>query len=446
MIHHQMKTKLWVVLPTVLLPLLLCAQPQQKKYRLEEAVQLGLANSKQLKLDSARFTQTQVKQDQVKDYALPDVRVNASYTRLSDITPVSFQFPGSPEPVTLLPNIPNTYGLSASVREGIFTGFKLKYTQESYGFLTKAAALDVDKDRDEVRLNIISAYIAYVKLQLSNAIITENLTAAKQRVEEVTSMRDRGLATDNDVLKAQLYQSNLELSANDAGSSISVAQFNMGILLGLQPGTMFDADTTGLFQAVSLKPEEAYEQDAKTARNDVKALGYRLQASQSGIKVAQAGYYPTLNLAADYLDARPNQRIFPLQDKFTSTWDVGLTLSWNLTSLYTTKHSLQDARIQQQMTQFQAEQLNDNIRAEIFQGYASCQNALNKTNTLNLAVKQANENSRQVKAKYDQQVALMSDVLDADAALLQTRINLVMQRADLQLAYFRLEKSTGTLK
>lgn len=434
-------------LTTLATGLLISALPAQstQKLSLNQAVQLGVGNSKQLKLDTAKFNQSLLKQEQTKDYSLPDVRVGASYSRLSDITPISFQFPGNPEPVTLLPNIPNTYALSASLRQGIFTGFKLKYTQESYGYLTKAAQLDVDKDRSDVQLNIVSAYIGFVKLKLSQKIIDDNLAVAKQRVDEVSSMRDRGLATDNDVLKAQLYQSNIELTKSDADNSISVAQYNLDVMLGLPEGTVIDADTTGLFGAMALKTEQSYEQDALSARSDVKAIGYRLQASQTGIHVAQSGYYPTLSLGADYLDARPNQRIFPLQDEFKTTWSVGLTLSWNLTSLYTTKHSLQDAKVQQLMTQTQSEQLNENIRAEVFQNYTTCQNAQNKTSTLNLAVKQSEENSRQMKARYNQQAALMSEVLDADAALLQSRVNLVLQRAETALCYYRLQKSAGAL-
>lgn len=426
-------------------PLLVNAQESQT-LTISQAVQMGISNSKTLQLDTLKLAQIKIKQAQVGDAALPNVTVNAGYTRLSDITPLTFQFPGNPEPVTLYPNIPNQYQLRASVGENIFSGWKLKYSIESYGYLTKASELDVAKDESEVRFNIISAYIGFVKLRLSQQIVQENINAAKQRVDEVTSMRERGLATDNDVLKTQLYQSNLELSQSDVDNSVAVAQYNLCILLGMPVTTIIQADTTGLFAAVNLLPESNYEQLALSNRTELQAAGYRAQASESNVKVAQSVFYPTVGVGADYDYDRPNQRIFPPTDEFNSSWDIGVKLSWNLTNLYSGRHSVEDAKVQAAQTQVQSDMLSDNIRMEVFQNYSACQNASNKLKTLELAVTQSSENSRQVKAKYNEQAALMSDVLDADAALLQARVNLVLQRAELQLAYQKLLKSTGTLK
>lgn len=427
------------------LPLAMTAQNSQT-LTINQAVQMGMSNSKVLRMDTLKLAQARIKQSQVNDAALPNVNVSAGYTRLSDITPLQFQFPGNPEPVTLYPNIPNQYILHASVGENIFTGWKLKYSIESYGYLTKASELDVAKDEGEVRFNIMAAYLSFVKLRLSQQIVDENIHVAQQRVDEVTSMRERGMATDNDVLKAQLYQSNLLLSKSDMENSVAVSQYNLCILLGLPETTMIQADTTGLFAAIALQTESSYEQLAISNRTELQAAGARNQASMSNVKVAQSVYYPTVGVFADYAYDRPNQRIFPPSDEFNATWDAGVRLTWNLTGLYAGKHNIADAKMQVMQSQLQTDMLTDNIRMEVFQNYSAVVTAQNKLTTLDLAVKQSEENNRQVKAKYDQQAALMSDVLDADASLLQSRVNLVLQRAEVQLAYNRLLKSTGTLK
>ncbi|MCX6310320.1 MAG: TolC family protein [Bacteroidetes bacterium] len=411
-----------------------------------QAVQLGLSNSKQLKLDSMKFNQTQVKQSQIKDAALPNVFVNAGYTRLSNITPLSFSFPGNPEPITMMPNIPNTFSASIGLREGIFNGWKLKYTEESYNYLTKATQLDIDKDQSEVRLNIMSAYVSFVKLKLSQQIVDQEIVALKKLVDEIKSQRDRGIVTDNDVMKAQLHESNVELAKSDVDNSIAIAQFNLCILLGLKQGSIIETDTTGLFAAVQLAAESVYESDAFANRNEKKSLDLRVQASQANVKIAQSVFYPTVSLGADYLDARPNQRIFPLVDEFNNTWDVGVTVSWNLTSLYTGRHSVEDARQQVSQMQVQSSMLDDNLKMEIFKNYSFCQTTINKIPMIALSVKQAEENYRMTKARYDEQAALMSEVLDADAALLQARVNLVLQGADAQLSFYKLQQSAGDLK
>src|SRR6478672_4779582 len=109
-------------LPAILFLLLSAnavAQVPATGLTITQAVQLGMSNSKQLKLDTVKMVQTKVKQTQVNDAALPNVSINAGYTRLSPIDPVTFLFPGNPEPVTLFPVILNNYTTRASVTEGV---------------------------------------------------------------------------------------------------------------------------------------------------------------------------------------------------------------------------------------------------------------------------------------------------------------------------------------
>jgi outer membrane protein TolC len=444
--RNKMKNKILIAVFTIFLLQESIAQSPSAPMTIGQAVQMGMANSKLLKLDTLKFIQTQVKQSQLNDAALPNVYVNAGYTRLSNITPVMFQFPNDPNPVVLLPNIPNAYSASVGVRQGIFSGWKLKYSEESYDYLTKASELDVEKDQSEVRLNIMSAYISFVKLKLSQEIVDQEIVVAKKLVDEVKIKNEKGIATDNDLLKAQLYQTNIELTKSDVDNTIAVAQFNLCILLGLPQGTTIQTDTTGMFSAITLAAESSYENDALSNRIEKKSVDFKILASQANVKVAQSVYYPVVSLGADYLDARPNQRIFPLTDEFRSTWDVGVTVSWNLTSLYTGRHGVEDAQQQVAESQMQSAILDDNIKMEIFQNYSYCQTAINKISMLELAVQQAEENSKITKARYDEQTALMSEVLDADAALLQAKVNLILQKADAQLSYDRLLNSAGTLK
>lgn len=441
----RMRTTIYSLIALSLSALNLGAQTSTTSVTISQAVQMGIANSSMIKMDSLKLEQAKSKQTLINDAALPSASLNAGYSRLSPVDPLLITFPGNPEPVALFPVILNNYTVRASVSQTVFTGWKLKYTQESYNYLTQAAALDQTKDQNEIKYTIMAAYVSHVKLQLSREILEANLQAAKQRVVDVTNMRDKGTATDNDVLKAQLYQSNLELSLSDMDNTIAVSEFNLCIMLGLPQGTTIVTDTTGLFAAVSLLPEQSYETDALNFRAEKKAADARWSAAETNMKIAQSAYYPTVAVGANYLFARPNQRIIPYVDEFRGTWDVGVSLSWSVTSVFTAKHSVHDAEIQAQQIETQSGALDNSIRMEVFQNYAACKSAVDKIKILELSVIQAQENSRQVKAKFDQQMAMMSEVLDADALLLQAQINLTLQRADQTVSYYRLQKSTGTL-
>lgn len=439
-----MKTGIFTLAASLLFAAAAFAQ-QTQTLNVTQAVEMGLAHSKVLRVDTLKLEQARIKQQQITDAALPNAGITAGYTRLSPVDPLVIQLPNSPEPIPLFPVILNNYTTRASISQPVFSGWRLKYSQESYTYVMQATQLDLERDVNEVKFNVMSAFISYAKIQMSRTIVAENLIAAKQRVTDLTTQQQNGTATDNDLLKAQLYQSNVELALADIDNTIAVAQFNLGILLGLPSGTSLHADTTGLFAAIQLLPEQQYEADALANRAEKKAAASRTNAAQTNEKVAQAAYYPMVAVGANYTFARPNQRIIPYVDEFRGTWDVGVTMSWSVTSVFTAKHAVQDAAIQTEQMQTQTAMLDDNIRMEVFQNYAAVLSATDKIRILELALKQSEENSRQVKARFTQEMSLMSAVLDADAAVMQARVNLVLQRAEQTTSYYRLIKSTGKL-
>ena len=64
---------------------------------------------------------------------------------------------------------------------------------------------------------------------------------------------------------------------------------------------------------------------------------------------------------------------------------------------------------------------------------------------LQLALKQSKQNYDQLNNKYLNNLALLSDVTDAQTAVSQAQINLVVGKADAALAWYKLQKAAGLL-
>jgi len=69
-----------------------------------------------------------------------------------------------------------------------------------------------------------------------------------------------------------------------------------------------------------------------------------------------------------------------------------------------------------------------------------------KVKVMQKAVEQADENNRLMDSRFRNSLVTLSDLLDANSILLQSKINLALAKADVQLAYYRLQKSTGTIQ
>ena len=91
------------------------------------------------------------------------------------------------------------------------------------------------------------------------------------------------------------------------------------------------------------------------------------------------------------------------------------------------------------------DELNDNIKLTLHKNYQDAMYAAKKTLVYQRALEQSTENLRITKNKYNNSLATITDLLEADAALLAAKINIINSRADASLAYYKLLESAGLL-
>jgi len=129
----------------------------------------------------------------------------------------------------------------------------------------------------------------------------------------------------------------------------------------------------------------------------------------------------------------------------TNALNAGVGVSYNISSLWKTKAKIQqaDARVKQ-LSASQA-MLDDNIRLQVNKSYLALVSNRKKIEVYAKAVDQAQENYRIVKNKFDNSLATTTDLLEADVAQLQARLNYTLSRADAFVAYNKLLQTAGIL-
>jgi outer membrane protein TolC len=415
---------------------------------LDSAISMGIKHSHVLEYSTAQVKQAQASMNEVKDLIMPNVDAALGYTRLSNIPVQYFSFPGIPVLIpstAIFPIILNNYTAEASVSESVFNGFQWKYGVSSLTFTEKATEYSLEDKKKNVELAIITAYLNLFKLQKAHFLIIESLDEIKAHVKEVSDFEQHGLATENDVLRVKLQQSNTELSEIDVKNQMQYINYNLDIMLGLPENTPIQPDTINILADKMIQPLPYYLQKFTDNRSDLKAADMQQKAQEAGIKVTESMKYPKLVLAADYDYLRPNPRVVPPLDEFQPSWDIGFRLTYSLTGLYESKNKMSESYAKLAEAQANFSQLSDEAKMEINQSYLEYQQALQKTAVANKSLDQAKENYRIVKSKYDNHVALLTDLIDANNFLLNAQINLITAKADAQAAYYSLLKASGDL-
>ncbi len=364
---------------------------QNKVLTLDDCVRLGMENSNELKISKAKVESSDAKMTEANSYLLPQLKFQASYMRLSNIPPTEISLDFLPHPVQISPTILNNYNLKLSLQQPLFTGFKLWSVKSIAKNNYQASNYEYDKDLNEAAFKIQNVFWNYYKAEQIKKLINENLKLTHKHLEDTKNFMERNLATRNDLLKLQVQYSNTELQLIEAENNVDIARSNLNkqLNLPLEAGTEIESgkiDTS--FNDLNLKD---LINEAHANRNDLKSLEYRLEASDKGITAANAGWYPSIYLVGDYYYSKPNQRIFPAQDKFKDTWDVGVSLQWDIWNWGFT--SSQSTQAEQQKVQVEASlsQLKDAVELEVYQSFLTYKRAQDKIRVSRLTVDQANE-------------------------------------------------------
>jgi outer membrane protein TolC len=435
---HKLKQAGLAIL-IVLLGLQPLKAQDSKTLTLSEAIDLSLINNKQLKINKAKILEASNAVKEANERRLPEASVSGSYLYLPfkptiDMKSGSSSESGGPDVKQVV------YGM-ASVSVPLYTGGKLKYGIESAKYLEQATKLDADQDQEAIIMNVTSACINLYKAYTAIGLVKENLATSQQRVKDFTSMEKNGLLARNDLLKAELQSANVELTLLDAESNYKLACVNMNLMMDLPEQTILIPDKSGLALPTSVKTLDEYEQDALKNRKDMAALTFRRKAATVGISNAKADYYPSIAFTGGYVAAD-----IP---KFLSVYNavnVGIGVKYNIASLWKNKTKVEQAKLKLTQVQHSEEMLNENVRLQVNQAYEAYLVSNKKIQVYEKAVAQATENYRITKNKYDNSLATTTELLDADVALLQTKLSVTNAKADAFLAYNKILQVTGSIK
>ncbi|WP_229214058.1 TolC family protein [Dyadobacter flavalbus] len=411
---------------------------------LEEAIQLSLQNSKQLKLSQTNVDIAGYNIREIRENQLPSLSVSGSYLRLNtpNINLKIKTSSGSDTTTTEASSLQvhqAMYGM-ASASLPIFSGFRFKYGLESARYLEQAAKLDAESDREAVIQNTVAAYSNLYKAKRSVDLVAENLLRERERVQEFTNREKNGLLARNDLMKAQLQESNVQLALLDAENDLKVTTINMDLLLGLPENTVLAADSASFTMLKEEGNVNEWEQTALTHRKDIAANGIRRKAAETNIKVAKADFYPSLALTAGYVALNiPGVAVIP------NAMNAGIGLRYDIGSFWKSGAKIAQAKTQVYQLKTNEEILMDRIHLEVNTAYYNYVLSKRKIDVYAKAVEQANENYRITKNKFDNSLVNTTELLDADVAQVQSRINYEAAKADAVVAYKKLEQTAGVI-
>jgi outer membrane protein TolC len=274
-------------------------------------------------------------------------------------------------------------------------------------------------------------------------MVDDNVNQIKAHAADAENLMKQGMLTNNDLLKVQVQLSDALVRQIDARNNIKIVTYALNSTLGL-PLTTEIVLTSKIEVNERDWPEvDRLVKEALVKRPDMLSMNARVRASEALLSSARGGWWPQVYLVGNYNYLRPNTRIFPTKDVFKDTWDVSLSVSfdiwnWNQTGNQTTQAQAQVSQAEQGYSQLQ-----DGVTLEVTQNYLTVQQNKDRIAVAEKGVQQAEENYRVTNEKYKKGLTTNSELLDAETLLLQAKLNYTQSLVEFELAGARLSKSIG---
>lgn len=442
----------------------------------DQVADRAVISSPQLAAKEAELVAAAAKVDQTMLAFFPQLELKASYTRLSD---VNVQFGsgalvgagnagllgvgpcpdgsgancvvdsmGAPVGAAAfdIPQVLNQFSTQAMLSVPI-SDYVFRMVQGIRAARLNRDATQMTKEAEQrkIRVDARVAYYNWLRTVAQVAASEDALVTAKARLQEATVAHRAGVMTEADRLQVEALVADVERSIVEARAFETLARENISIMMDepLKEYTVGESVLGDTIEVPEVPEMNRMVEQAMRDRPELQALGLNERALQNGIKTERAGLYPRLDAFAEGTYANPNQRFFPPTEEWNGTWSAGAQLTWNVTSMLTTRQRVKELKAQRRGLNANAEALRRGIRMEVSSAYVDRHRALasialaEKTRVSSEAAYTA------VAAQFRVGQATATDVIEAQGQQLRSRLQAINARIDLKVALAKLSYATG---
>lgn len=415
------------------------AQTDSLSLSVEQLFEQGIAQSLRIGADQLKEEMADLRARTARTLRLPDIEVGLKGGYVGQ--PVVFEH-GLSDPTR--PDAPDwSQNYAIDFTQPLYRGGKIKYAIRQADLQRNIAALQTATDQADLKLELLRQYLDLFSLYKQHQVLARNIAESERRLKDIRQMKREGLITNNDVLRSEMQLTDNNLSLLQTENNIRLVSQQLDILLGLDEGLLLRPDTTLLDKVFVLESYDDYVLQAYDADPAMRLLQQQTELARNNIRLTRADNLPNLSLYASNTLARPVSRT--LADMYNNNWNVGLSLSYSLSSLYQNRHKLREARRNVALQRNAEEQQKQDLRIGIRTAYLKHNEALQRVEALKLSVRQAEENYRIMRNRYLSQLAILTDLLDADNLRLNAELQLTTARTQVIYTYYQLQRAAGRL-
>ena len=407
----------------------LCAQTRQMG--IEELFRLADEQSKSI-------------QTYAKAQRLPDVNMSlsASYWGNGKLWDRDF---GNAMTIDM-PHFGNNFALEA--QQVVYAGGAISSGIRQVELDKLLAELDLQKNVQEIRFLLVGHYLNLYKLDNQIRVLQKNMELTDEVIANMKARREQGTVLKNDITRYELQKEQLNLQLTRVKDARRIANHQLVTTLHLPENTEIYPDTLLLREQIQTLTEEDWQELAEANHIVLKQTQATIRMNEQKVKQERAERLPHISIvAAEHLDG-PITIEVPVLDNNFNYWYIGIGVKYNLSSLFKNNRKLKQARLNVRQAQEQRQLAQEQIENAVQEGYVNFLTAFTDLRTQENSVRLADENyhvTDNTDNRYKNEMALLTDMLDASNMKLTADLGLVDARINILYNYYKMKYITHTL-
>lgn len=436
-----------VITCAVLLFSVAAAGAETLKLSLRDAMSMALENNSQIK--AARYNSQSARHgvESANSRYLPAVSLeetliasdsptNAFMMKLDEgrFSPADF---ASPDSVNN-PSARHDFKTALSIQQPLFVP-SLSPLKEMAVKDAQKSELELEAARQGIAFQVFFTYLEVQKGDAQLGAVANAVVDARENMRLATVRTSVGVGLRSDELRSRTHLSMVEQQHISAFNNLTLARMKLAMLIGMPEESTYEI--AGFSDRIAVPAiSEQLLREALDNRVEIRQSHADVEKSDAAYRLARSEYLPTVGAFASY---QLNARDAP----FTSdndAWTAGVSLKWQLFDGFRRDNERKRALSGQSAAREMLESATRDVRYQLRESYVRRHEAGKRLEVTRHAVLDAEETVRLLTKRYENSLATLVELLDAQTALNQSRANLVETEAGYALAGGRVYYMTGT--
>lgn len=340
------------------------------------------------------------------------------------------------------PHFGNSFSLQAEqvvyVGGAINAGIRLAELQK------QQSENGISLTRNRQRFLALGQYLELYKIANGIKVYESNISLTEKLISDIKAKQSQGMALKNDVTRYELQMEQLKLGKRKLEDQKSIVNHQLCNTLSIEGVEILpDIDLEKMNYGNASESELQNEAIAVSPMLQQSSLG--IQMADQQLKLAKSELMPKLAVVAADNFSGPFTYDIPPIDKNFNIWYVGVGVKYSLSSLFKSNKTIRKAKAQQRQSIDEHAVVGETLSNQVQQAYTLHQQAFVELSTQQKSVELARQNYQVVNNRYLNQLALITDMVDASNIKLDAELQEVNARINVAYTYYNIKFAVGNL-